>query len=196
MSTETETPVRSRRSLAGVVFVVAVLGFGAGTLAAMLLYANITERKLEAQRTTVEIVKLTESTVDAAEWGKNFPRQYDGYTRTADNARSRFRWSEGRPPTSGDGVPPEAVEDAGKADSKLTGDPRLRKIFNGYAFAIDYRERRGHAFMLEDQRETERVKQKPQPGTCLNCHASNVVAYRQVGLESGAPGSLTDPLFS
>ena len=195
MSTETDTP-RSRRSLLGIVFVVAAVGFGAGTLVAMLLYANITTRKLEAQRTTVEIVKITESTVDAAEWGKNFPRQYDGYIRTADNAPSRFRWSEGRPPTSGDGVPPGAVEDPGKAESKLTGDPRLRTIFNGYAFAIDYRERRGHAFMLEDQRETERVKQKPQPGTCLNCHASNVVAYRQAGLDGGAPGSLADPLFS
>jgi formate-dependent nitrite reductase cytochrome c552 subunit len=48
-----------------------------------------------------------------------------------------------------------------KAESKLVGDPRLKTIFNGYAFAIDYRERRGHAFMLDDQRDTERVKQKP-----------------------------------
>jgi nitrite reductase (cytochrome c-552) len=155
-----------------------------GTVLAMALYANIVERKMEAQSTALRIVDITESTVDPAEWGKNFPRQYDGYVRTADNARARFKWSEGRPASSG------------KADSKLEGDPRLLTIFNGYAFAIDYRERRGHAFMLDDQRETERVKQRPQPGACLNCHASNVVAYREAGIAQGAAGSLDEPLTS
>ncbi|NJL31816.1 MAG: ammonia-forming cytochrome c nitrite reductase subunit c552, partial [Phycisphaerales bacterium] len=142
-------------------------------------------------------VEITERTIDPAEWGKNFPRQYDGYIRTADNPRSRFRWSDSIPadlaePTS---PKPGAPHDQ-LADSKLDSDPRLKTIFNGYAFAIDYRERRGHAFMLSDQRETLRVTQRSQPGTCLNCHASNVVAYREVGLKHGAPGSLDDPLLS
>jgi nitrite reductase (cytochrome c-552) len=172
---------KSKQSL---VFIVAAVAFGAGTLLAMALYANITQRKLEAQSTVLRIAQVDETTVDAAEWGKNFPREYDGYIRTTDNARARFKWSEGRPPEDG------------KADSKLEGDPLLKTIFNGYAFAIDYRERRGHAFMLQDQRDTERVKQKPQPGACLNCHASNVVAYREIGLKNGAPGTLSDGLLS
>jgi nitrite reductase (cytochrome c-552) len=167
------------------VFVIAALAFGAGTVLAMALYGNIVQRKLEAQSTVLRIATVDETTIDPAEWGKNFPREYDGYIRTSDNARARFRWSEGRPP-----------DDPDKAASKLTDDPRLKTIFNGYAFAIDYRERRGHAFMLLDQRETERVKQKPQPGACLNCHASNVLAYREVGLQKGAPGSITDALTS
>ena len=50
--------------------------------------------------------------------------------------------------------------------------------------------------MLDDQRDTERVKQRKQPGACLNCHASNVVAYREAGLQHGAPGTLSDPLDS
>ncbi len=166
-------------------FVIAAVVFGAGTVLAMVLYGNIVKRKLEAQSTVLQIVAIDETTIDPAEWGKNFPREYDGYIRTSDNARARFRWSEGRPP-----------EAAGKAESKLDDDPRLKTIFNGYAFAIDYRERRGHAFMLLDQRETERVKQKIQPGACLNCHASNVVAYREVGLRAGAPGLITDSLTS
>ena len=178
----TKLPSRS------VIFLVAAAAFGAGTIAAMALYANITKRKLEAESTVLRIAEVTETTIDPAEWGKNFPREYDGYIRTADNARSRFHWSEGRPP--------EDEADAAKAESKLASDPRLKTIFDGYAFAIDYRERRGHAYMLLDQRETERVKQKPQPGACLNCHASNVVAYREVGLKNGAPGSIGDPLFS
>jgi nitrite reductase (cytochrome c-552) len=167
------------------VFLIAAVAFGAGTVVAMALYGNIVKRKMEAQSTVLHVAAVDETTIDPAVWGRNFPREYDGYIRTSDNERARFRWSEGRPP-----------DDPDKAESKLESDPRLRTIFNGYAFAIDYRERRGHAYMLLDQRETERVKQKPQPGACLNCHASNVVAYREVGLRKGAPGTLTDALTS
>jgi nitrite reductase (cytochrome c-552) len=164
---------------------------------AMMLYANIARRKWEAQSTVLRIVDTTETTVDPAEWGKNFPRQYDGYIRTSDNARARFHWSEARPPEEAEGATgATAATGPGKAESKLVGDPLLKTIFNGYAFAIDYRERRGHAYMLLDQGETERVKQKPQPGACLSCHASNVVAYREIGLKSGAPGTISDPLLS
>jgi nitrite reductase (cytochrome c-552) len=35
--------------------------------------------------------------------------------------------------------------------------------------------------MLEDQDNTERVKQFKQPGACLHCHASIVSAYREAG---------------
>jgi len=169
----------------------------AGGVASMLLYNNITQRKNEAKSNVLHIVDLTEKTIDPAEWGKNFPRQYDGYIRTADNPHARFAWSDALPASvaAASGVE-QADPHMGKAPSKIEEDPRLKTIFNGYAFAIDYRERRGHAFMLLDQRETDRVKKKPQPGACLNCHASNVVAYREAGLKQGATGSLDDPLLS
>lgn len=185
---------RTRRGAASkaVVFVIAALAFGAGTMAAMYMFGNISQRKYEAKNTVLRIVDLDEKTIDPAEWGKNFPRQYDGYIRTTDNEKARFKWSEGRPPEHEEATDPLKTP----ADSKLVGDPHLKTIFNGYAFAIDYRERRGHAFMLHDQRETERVKQKPQPGACLNCHASNVVAYREAGIKAGSPGTLDEPLLS
>lgn len=188
----------NRRAVAtrSAVFLVAVVAFGAGTILTMMLYANIVTRKNEATSTVLRIAEITEATIDPAEWGKNFPRQYDGYVRTTDNARARFKWSEGRPPEDPSAADDQFIEPGTKAESKLKSDPRLKTIFAGYAFAIDYRERRGHAFMLLDQRETERVRQKPQPGACLNCHASNVVAYREAGISQGAPGALTDPLTS
>ena len=49
------------------------------------------------------------------------------------------------------------------AIDKLAEDKYLRQIFAGYAFSIDYREKRGHAYMLIDQENTERVKQRKQP---------------------------------
>ena len=35
--------------------------------------------------------------------------------------------------------------------------------------------------MLEDQMFTERQQVTKQPGTCINCHASTYVAYKQLG---------------
>ncbi|HEY5481495.1 MAG TPA: hypothetical protein VIL39_08450 [Verrucomicrobiae bacterium] len=56
--------------------------------------------------------------------------------------------------------------------------------------------RRGHAFMLDDQRSTKRVTERPQTGACLHCHAANTLAYRQEGLKAGTPGTLEAPLLS
>lgn len=142
-------------------YVATILVFAGLAYGIVALLMNINERKHEAQEHFLKLVDLTEETVDPAEWGKNFPRQYDGYLRTAENTNRRHGGSE--------------------AVSKLDEDPRLRRIFAGYAFSVDYRERRGHAFMLEDQDQTERVKQFKQPGACLHCHASIIPAYRAAG---------------
>jgi nitrite reductase (cytochrome c-552) len=153
---------------------VLVMAFAAYGVLALL--GNIRERKLEARESVLRIVDIDETTVDPVQWGKNFPRQFDTYRRTVDIERTRYGGSE--------------------AIQKLDADPLLRTLFAGYAFSIDYREERGHAYMLSDQRETERVTQKKQPGACLQCHASNTVAYRQAGLEAGAGGTLADALDS
>ena len=54
-------------------------------------------------------------------------------------------------------------------------------MWAGYAFAQDFREERGHAYMLDDQEFTERQKVTKQPGTCLHCHASVYLPYRRAG---------------
>jgi len=165
-SADRPTPAaRSRARFAGY-WLVMILAAGL-TVGIMFLLQNISQRKTEAQRVVFEIVKLTEDTIDPREWGKNFPRQYDGYTRTVDIERTRYGGSENV--------------------QHLDERPVWRTIFAGYAFAIDYREERGHAYMLADQRETERVKQKPQPGACLHCHASVTKAYREQGVAAGIP---------
>jgi nitrite reductase (cytochrome c-552) len=89
--------------------------------------------------------------------------------------RTRFGGSDALPrtPTAAD---PRSVV----AQSKLDEDPRLARMWAGYAFAVDHREERGHAYMLDDQTFTGR-QQKPQPGACVQCHASVVTAYRALG---------------
>ena len=53
------------------------------------------------------------------------------------------------------------------AQSRLEEDPRLKTMWAGYAFAKDFREERGHAFMLDDQTYTERQQAAKQPGHVL-----------------------------
>ena len=142
-----------RKILIGLLSSVAVIVF-----AIMLLLGNILERKAEAKDHVFRIVNLTEDMTDPAEWGKNYPRQYDSYKRTVDVERTKHGGSE--------------------AYQKLDDDPLLRELFAGYAFGVDFREERGHAYMLQDQHETERVTKFKQPGACLHCHAS-VIPYHK-----------------
>jgi len=164
------------------VFLMALVAIGAvlATVLVLSLYNNVAERKAEARQTSVRLANVDEKTVDPAEWGKNFPRQYDSYLRTVDKYGTKYggAGSEGAP------------------ISKLKDDPRLKEIFAGYAFAIDYNQRRGHAYMLDDQRVTKRVTERPQPGACLHCHASNTVLYREEGLKKGAPGNIDEAFDS
>ena len=67
------------------------------------------------------------------------------------------------------------------AKSRLEDDARLKTIWSGYPFAKDVRERRGHAWMLDDQTYTGRQEGVPQSGTCLNCHASVLLAQKKLG---------------
>jgi nitrite reductase (cytochrome c-552) len=54
-------------------------------------------------------------------------------------------------------------------------------MWAGYAFAADFREERGHAYMLDDQTYTERQHVVKQPGTCMHCHASVYLPYKKLG---------------
>jgi nitrite reductase (cytochrome c-552) len=146
------------------------------TLGVVALLVNIFEHKQEARNPFFRVVELTDDTEDPAIWGKNFPQQYDGYRRTVDQVRTRFGGSEAVPrePTEAD---PRSVV----AQSRLDEDPRLRTLWAGYAFSKDFREERGHAYMLEDQTFTERQQVVQQPGTCMNCHASVYVPFKRLG---------------
>jgi nitrite reductase (cytochrome c-552) len=164
------------RSSATRVIVLAVLIGTLATIALTALLVNIFEHKQEARNPFFRVVELTDNTEDPAVWGKNFPQQYDGYVRTVDQQRTRYGGSEAVPRTPTDADPRSVV-----AQSRLEEDPRLKTMWAGYAFSKDFREERGHAYMLEDQVFTERQQFAKQPGTCLNCHASMYVAYKNAG---------------
>jgi nitrite reductase (cytochrome c-552) len=155
----TQRGVSNRLLLAGI----AVTAVAAAAATALLL--NIQQRKQEGRVTTTQLVEVTQDTTDPAKWGVNWPKQYDGYLQTAQPTRTRFGGHGGS-----EALPEEKIE----------RDPWLKRMFLGYAFSIDYRDRRGHAYMLQDQENTQR-QTKPQTGSCLHCHASVMPLYRAMG---------------
>ncbi len=163
--------VRTFVTIAVVVsLVAAVMAFGVTGL-----LVTIFQRQQEARDPFMRVVEVTDDTVDPSIWGMNFPMQYDQYKRTVDMVRTRFGGSEAVPryPDSDD---PRSET----ARSKIEMNPRLKRMWAGYAFAIDYREARGHAYMLEDQTLTQR-HQVQQYGNCMNCHASVYTTYKELG---------------
>ena len=175
--TEPEKASEKRRWFSGIRLVVAVAVVAALASAGVTaLLVNIMERKQEGRNPFYRVVELDDTITDPAVWGKNFPLQYDGYRRTVDQKRTRYGGSEAvaRTPTQAD---PRSVV----AQSRLEEDPRLVTMWSGYAFAKDFREERGHAYMLDDQTFTQRQQVTQQPGTCIHCHGSVYVPYKKLG---------------
>ena len=120
--------------------------------------------KQEARQPFVRVADVTEVSTDPRPWGLNWPNHFEGWKSTAGD---KFYGGSSAMP-----------------QSKLDKQPWLNRLYAGYAFSLDYREARGHAYMLYDQGVTERVTKKPQSGACLHCHASTTVLYRKTGLEA------------
>ena len=162
-TTPAPKPKRSRGPLL-LALLAAVVALATVGVAALLI--SIFEHKQEGRTPFVRLVDVKETSTDPVPWGANWPSQFDSYRRTVDEEETERGGSSAMPA------------------SKLETHPWLKRLYAGYAFSIDYREARGHAYMLYDQEVTDRVTQRPQSGACLHCHASIIPTYRRLGLEA------------
>jgi nitrite reductase (cytochrome c-552) len=176
MSETEKSPEKKGRFSGPKLVITAAVLSAAVAVGVTALLVNIMERKQEARNPFFRVVELDDETSDPAVWGKNFPLQYDDYKRTVDQQRTRYGGSEAVPHTPTQADPRSVV-----AQSRLEEDPRLKTMWNGYAFATDFREERGHAYMLDDQIYTERQHVTKQPGACIHCHGSVYVPYKKAG---------------
>ncbi|MGC4116243.1 MAG: ammonia-forming cytochrome c nitrite reductase subunit c552 [Myxococcales bacterium] len=169
----------TRNRLFALVGVALATAVATGLITALLV--NIFQRKQEAKNPFLKLVDVTENDVDASKWGANWPREYDGYLRTSEPTHTKY---------GGGLVGPEGTLPPQKAQR----DPWLTRVFAGYLFAVDYRDRRGHAFMLQDQELTKRnvPAEAKQSGNCLHCHASIMPLYRKLGAEALPQGTPAD----
>ena len=127
------------------------------TFGVVALLVNIFERKQEARTSFVKVVDVSEISSDPAPWGLNFPLQYESYLKSVDSERTQHGGSSALPP------------------SKLDQDPWLKRLYTGYAFAIDYRE----AHADSSVREVARMFGVPvttlhdHSSKCLGCYLAN-----------------------
>jgi nitrite reductase (cytochrome c-552) len=142
------------------VFIAAVVA----TLLVTWVLITMFGHKQAARQPFVRVAEVSEISTDPEPWGLNWPHQFDGWKATAGD---KFYGGSSALP-----------------QSKLETSPWLKRLYAGYAFSLDYREARGHAYMLYDQGVTQRVTKRAQAGACLHCHGSTTVMYRRAGLEA------------
>ena len=157
---------KPRRSRGPLLLVMLAVIVALATVGVAALLITIFEHKQEGRTPFVRLVDVKETSTDPMPWGLNWPSQFDSYRRTVDDEETEHGGSSAMPA------------------SKLDEHPWLRRLYAGYAFSLDYREARGHAYMLYDQEVTDRVTQRSQSGACLHCHASIIPTYRRLGLEA------------
>ncbi len=126
-----------------------------------LLASSIINRKSEAKYKYVPNVVIGENEPRNAEWGKNYPREYQSYMQTADTT---FRSYQGGSATV----------------DMLEEDPRMVVLWAGYAFSKDYNQGRGHFYAIEDLHNSlrpgapENKEDGPMPATCWACKGPDV----------------------
>ncbi len=140
-----------------------VVGTAVATFVVASVLVSVFRHKSEGQRTYLRFVEVKQATTDPAPWGVNWPAEYDQYKKTVEAGKTNFGGGDAHPA------------------QKSVDFPFLPRMFGGYAFGLDYRDRRGHAYMLFDQEHTRRVTERPQPGACLHCHASVIPTYVRMG---------------
>jgi len=126
-----------------------------------LLASSIVERKSEALIAYTPQVEHGQYEPRNEVWGENFPRQYQTYMKTKDGSfKSKYNGN--------------AMIDMQEVD------PRLIVLWAGYGFGKDYKQGRGHAYAVEDLRNTLRTGApvngavSPMPNTCWTCKSPDV----------------------
>lgn len=136
-----------------------------GTVAIIFLLAifasSIMERRAEATLEFSQKVQYSPTEPRNELWGENFPTQYQSYMKTQESSfRSKYNGNT--------------------MIDMLEVDPRLVIMWAGYGFSKDYNQGRGHAYAIEDIRNTLRTggptstQKGPMPNTCWACKSPDV----------------------
>ncbi len=121
-------------------------------LAATALWSGCTQHKVEPM-TQAEIA---DGAIDPADWGKVYPAQYKLWKQT------------GEPTPAGKTKYKIGYDVGTERRDKLDEYPFLALLNNGWGFGNEYREPRGHYFMVQDQLEVDPGRYKAG-GSCLTC---------------------------
>lgn len=132
-----------------------LIGTAVGVFALGLLASSITERRSEQAFSRVQFMKpIKEWESDNAVWGASFPREYNSWEATKNDATlTKYGGSGFR--------------------DYLKERPSLVLMWAGYAFAKEYNAPRGHYHAANDVQETGR-RNETTPATCWTCKSPDV----------------------
>lgn len=134
-----------------------------------LLASSIIERRTESVYALQVLKPIADWEPRNEVWGENFPREYESYLKTLN---MDFASKHG----------------GSKMIDYLEKYPELVVLWAGYLFSRDYNQGRGHAYAVEDVRNTLRTGDNtfsPQPATCWTCKSTDVPRMmNQMGKEN------------
>lgn len=120
-----------------------------------LLATTIMERRWEAQRPAMVLKPLDTWETNNAQWGQNYPREYESYLQSKDDTTRTMY---------GGAVPRDYLDE----------DPCQVILFAGYGFSKEYLQARGHFYAVEDVNRTARIKKPYNAATCYTCKSPDV----------------------
>lgn len=124
----------------------------AGVMVAAAIWAGCSQQKVAP----FKAAEIPEGTIDPVEWGKVYPVQFEMWKATGQpTPAGKSRYKKGY--DLGQGRP-----------DKLDEYPFLALLYNGWGFGSEYKEPRGHYFMVQDQLEVDPGRIKAG-GSCLTC---------------------------
>ncbi len=134
-------------------------------LIAMAVWSGCSPEKAEPVKTA----EIADGTIDPAQWGKVYPVEYELWKKT------------GEPAPAGKSKYKHGYDAGEERRDKLDEFPFLALLYNGWGFGAEYREPRGHFFMVQDQLEVDHARVKAG-GTCLSCKTPYApVLQKQMG---------------
>jgi nitrite reductase (cytochrome c-552) len=148
-------------ALTWILFLVSLVG----VLLIVSLLTDIFEKKQEARYSYIKTQEIAFGEPNPDNWKANFPREYAAYMKTVKTSELTKYAKYGRYGGS------ESI-------SKLEKDPRMKRLFAGYAFGIDYNEERGHMNAVPDMLAIKRLGDK-KPGSCMTCKSPQVPLFME-----------------
>ncbi|HJV65633.1 MAG TPA: ammonia-forming cytochrome c nitrite reductase subunit c552 [Geomonas sp.] len=124
----------------------------AALLAVIAVGAGCNQHKTES----LTKQEIADNAIDPADWGKMYPEEYKLWKQT------------GEPTPAGKSKYKKGYDVGEDRRDKLDEYPFLALLYNGWGFGSEYREPRGHYFMVQDQLEVDPGRIKAG-GSCLTC---------------------------
>jgi len=121
-------------------------------LAATAMVSGCVQKKVEPMRSA----EIADGTIDPAEWGKVYPLHYKQWKLTSE------------PTPAGKSKYKRGFDVGEDRRDKLDEYPFLALLYNGWGFGSEYKEPRGHYYMVQDQLEVDPGRIKAG-GSCLTC---------------------------